>query len=228
MSLFTRIENSIFSFSPHLPDPISHLAFTKSALEDTGTQKNTWNLVPECSLPEITTVDGKVGALFRGNGGLVNADIKFPNIAGDFTIEHWMDIFPECTQTDSAAPRNTFGKYYYGDGDYGYVVQTFAYPGQFYIQNCGSYVSVPNHTWHHVALTRKGKHVTFWLDGKLSSSYDYFRADALIRNVPFTIAINSSYTSSRFFNCSKFYGALRDFKIYDTCIYEKQFTPPAI
>lgn len=172
-------------------------------------------------------IDGKVGALFKGDGGLINADVTFPNIAGDFTIEHWVDVFPECTVLDGPAPRIIFSKYNYGDGDYGYVIQVDARPDGI-ICNDLNWITINNHTWYHVALTRKGKHVTFWINGKEAGSYDYFRADALTRNVPFAIGINPNTGSSRFFNCSKFYGALRDFKIYDTCIYEKQFTPPAI
>ena len=134
---------------------------------------------------DVTFVAGKVGQAFHfgGHGDLMgNGDRVVVRNAPelqlqDFTIDAWIKRASATIVTndpDSGSPGGTFFAY----GNLGYGFGIFQSTGRLFLTQVGvsagfSATAVTDTNYHHVAVTKQGGTVTFYLDGVADAPISY-------------------------------------------------------
>ncbi|MBL9139937.1 MAG: chitobiase/beta-hexosaminidase C-terminal domain-containing protein [Verrucomicrobiales bacterium] len=146
---------------------------------------------PGGSSASMGFTSGRVGRAFDLNG----VDSALPIFRGqelastDFSVEGWVRRQSETEATRGGSGNGIF--FAYGDGGYGFGL---FHDGRLFLTKVGiGYVASPpalvDLQWHHVAVTRSGSKVRFYLDGLRVSESNYdvefdFSSDAAVGASP--------------------------------------------
>ncbi|PYJ81494.1 MAG: hypothetical protein DME22_20950 [Verrucomicrobia bacterium] len=127
-----------------------------------------------------------------------------------FSIEAWIQRSSaiQATLTGSASG-NLFA---YGTGGYGIGMYN---DGRLYltkagVSNVGSSIAVTDTNWHHVAVTKSGTNVTFYVDGVAEGPTNY--------NTVFTFSSNASIGGTGGTAATSFYGMIDELGIYNRAL----------
>lgn len=158
-----------------------------------------------------TVEEGKVEKAFRFNGGASRVVIpESPKLAlQDLTIEMWMKRSNLSAATDSPAGAALFA----GEiGSYGMAVLHAGNLGfgKVGVDRVDTPPRIQDMEWHHVAVTKGGTRVTFYVDGKVTDIMTYNGVFSF--QGPFGIGAQPNPISESYFS---FMGSLDEVTIYD-------------
>ncbi|MEP6810156.1 MAG: LamG-like jellyroll fold domain-containing protein [Chthoniobacterales bacterium] len=172
---------------------------------------------------DVTFVAGKVGQAFRfgGHGDLMgNGDRVVVRNAPelqlqDFTIDAWIKRASATIVTndpDSGSPGGTFFAY----GNLGYGFGIFQSTGRLFLTQVGvsagfSATAVTDTNYHHVAVTKQGGTVTFYLDGVADAPISY--NPTFVFNTPAGIAARGDNNVQ-----NAFFGDIDELEIFNRAL----------
>jgi plastocyanin len=127
----------------------------------------------------VTFAAGRVGQAFRlgGNGDRVLVG-RAPSLQlQDFTIDAWVKRGSATVVTNNPDPNSPGGTFFaYGQGGYGFAIDQPT--GRLLLTQIGvsgafSVRTITDTNYHHVAVTKQGSTVTFYIDGVADASISY-------------------------------------------------------
>ena len=168
----------------------------------------------------VTYAAGKIGQAFQlgGNGDLSgNGDrVLIGNPANlqlqDFTIETWIKRSSSAIVTNSpfaGTPNGTF--FAYGQNGYGFIIDQNT--NRLGLTNVGNSVinstaTITDTNWHHIAVTKSGNQVIFYVDGVADAPAAY--------NTTFGFTTNAAIGARGDSNVQNaFFGAIDELSIYN-------------
>ncbi len=167
---------------------------------------------------------GKVGQSFdlagygdnSGNGDRILVGNPVSLQLQDFTIETWVKRASSTIVTNSPAPSPGEGGIIFGFGTGGYGLAIYQSTNQLVLSQMDfpatfSALTVTDTNWHHVAVSKSGSQVTFYLDG-VADTPTFF-------NPTFTFSTNSAI-GARGDNMvtDAFFGQIDELAIYDRAL----------
>jgi hypothetical protein len=163
---------------------------------------------------EVTFVPGKFGRAFHFNG--LNSGVVLGNPPAlhlqNFTIEGWIKRDdPKVTTREGWADAFLFG---FGHNGYGLALRTNGMPiltltGSYFVSPPGNFITDTN--WHHLAVTKSGTAVMFFLDGVGSPATQPFVWT-------FQFDRNAGLGVSGEILRNSFFGAMDEFKVYNRAL----------
>jgi hypothetical protein len=127
----------------------------------------------------VTFVAGRVGQALRlpGNGDRVLVG-RAPSLQlQDFTVDAWVKRSSPTTVSNNPHPNTPAGTFFaYGQGGYGFAIDQPT--GRLFLTQIGisavfSVRTITDTNYHHVAVTKQGSTVTFYIDGVADAPVTY-------------------------------------------------------
>ncbi len=160
-----------------------------------------------------TTVGtGRVGQafVFDGNNDAVNLGNPTNLHLQNFTLEAWVKR-ASATVTSQSSP--TFGNLFaHGWGGYALGIESNGrlYLGRVGLSSVGIDSAVTDTNWHHLAVTKQGSSVVFFVDGSAYSAPAY--------DTVFTFASSFAIGAQGDDLAASFYGAIDEMSVYDRAL----------
>jgi len=170
------------------------------------------NGTPLGNLGRATYQGGEVGAAFSFDGTTSAVFVKnAPNLQlQTFTIEAWIRR-NSATQTTLTGAQ-TANLFAYGTGGYafGFLNDGRLYLSKAGVNNVGSQFGVADTNWNHVAVTKSGTNVTFYVNGVADGPTNY--------NTTFTFSSDASIGATGGTAATSFYGLIDELGIYNRAL----------